>query len=102
MNSASQPAGISSAGSPGAALTQTAGTRLASAKHQSSGGSDRPARNRRGAPESVAVLAGRAPAVGGAVPGPERRAGSMNTASKPSSRMSRTSATTARTFAASP
>ena len=81
MNSASQPGGISSAGRPGAALTQTAGTRPARARHQSSGGCDTPAGNRRV---------------------PARRAGSMNAASAPSSAMSRTSATQARTRSASP
>ena len=53
MNSASQPSGIRPAGRPGAALTQTAGTRSASAKHQSSGGSDWPALNRWAAPASA-------------------------------------------------
>ena len=70
MNSASQPCGIRSDGRPGAALTQTAGTRSASAKHQSSGGSDWPARNRWAAsgaapPGRAELSAARAEAVPG-------------------------------------
>ncbi len=90
MNSASQAGGISSSGMPGAALTQTAATWPVSAAHQSSGGSDVPARKRR------------VPWPAEAVPGPERRAGSMNTASMPARRTSRTSATTAVTRSARP
>jgi hypothetical protein len=59
-NSASQPGGTSSRGRPGAALMPTAGTQPGSSRHQSSGGSLVPARSRRS---------------------PDRRAGSMNTAS---------------------
>jgi hypothetical protein len=89
MNSASQPTGISSAGMPGAALMQTASTWPARATHQSSGGSEAPARKRRASGAE-------------AVPGPERRAGSMNTASTPAKGTSRTSATTAVTCPARP
>jgi hypothetical protein len=89
MNSASHPGGMNSSGMPGAALTQTAGTWLASPAHQSRAGSDWPGRNRR------AVPAVEPPGPADAWPGPARRAGSMNTASspRPASNRSRTSAT---------
>lgn len=67
-NSTSQPGGTSSRGSPGAALTQTAGTQSGSCRHQSSGGSLDPARSQALAGPPCRVDEHRAD------PGPGRRA----------------------------